>query len=53
MSAFKTLGIADDLLQGITAMGFETPTPVQEMVIPVALEGDNDIIALARNAGII
>ncbi|MBK6997069.1 MAG: DEAD/DEAH box helicase [Saprospiraceae bacterium] len=48
MSAFKTLGIADDLLQGITAMGFETPTPVQEMVIPVALEGDNDIIALAQ-----
>ncbi|MFN0035423.1 MAG: DEAD/DEAH box helicase [Saprospiraceae bacterium] len=48
MSAFKTLGIADDLLQGITAMGFETPTPVQELVIPVALEGDNDIIALAQ-----
>jgi len=48
MSAFKTLGIADDLLQGITAMGFETPTPVQEIVIPVALEGDNDIIALAQ-----
>lgn len=48
MSAFKTLGIADDLLAGITAMGFETPTPVQEMVIPVALEGDNDLIALAQ-----
>lgn len=48
MSAFKNLGIADDLLQGITAMGFETPTPVQEMVIPVAIEGDNDIIALAQ-----
>ncbi|MEQ1813016.1 MAG: DEAD/DEAH box helicase [Candidatus Nitrotoga sp.] len=48
MSAFKTLGIADDLLQGITAMGFETPTPVQETVIPVALEGDNDLIALAQ-----
>ncbi len=48
MSTFKDLGIADDLLQGITALGFETPTPVQEMVIPVALEGDNDIIALAQ-----
>lgn len=48
MSAFKNLGIADDLLQGITAMGFENPTPVQEMVIPVALEGDHDIIALAQ-----
>jgi ATP-dependent RNA helicase DeaD len=48
MSAFKQLGIADDLLQGITALGFETPTPVQEAVIPVALESDEDIIALAQ-----
>jgi len=29
-------------------MGFETPTPVQELVIPVALETDEDIIALAH-----
>lgn len=48
MSAFKDLGIAEDLLQGITAMGFETPTPVQEMVIPVALSSDDDLIALAQ-----
>jgi ATP-dependent RNA helicase DeaD len=48
MSAFKQIGIADDLLQGIIALGFETPTPVQELVIPIALEGDTDIIALAQ-----
>lgn len=48
MNAFENLGIADDLLQGIVAMGFETPTPVQEAVIPLALEGDTDIIALAN-----
>jgi ATP-dependent RNA helicase DeaD len=48
MNAFQSLGIADDLLQGIVALGFETPTPVQEAVIPIALEGDTDIIALAN-----
>ncbi|MBX2893728.1 MAG: DEAD/DEAH box helicase [Saprospiraceae bacterium] len=48
MTAFKNLGIADDLLQGIAALGFETPTPVQELVIPTALSTDDDIIALAQ-----
>jgi ATP-dependent RNA helicase DeaD len=48
MTAFKNLGIDDDLLQGIEALGFETPTPVQELVIPTALQSDDDIIALAQ-----
>ena len=48
MNAFQELGIADELLQGIAALGFENPTPVQQLVIPVALEGDTDIIALAH-----
>ncbi|HRI61296.1 MAG TPA: DEAD/DEAH box helicase [Saprospiraceae bacterium] len=48
MTAFKNLGIDDDLLQGIAALGFETPTPVQELVIPAALTTDDDIIALAH-----
>ncbi len=45
---FKELGLADELLKGIEALGFETPTPVQELVIPVALQSDQDIIALAQ-----
>ncbi|MBV6441584.1 MAG: ATP-dependent helicase [Haliscomenobacteraceae bacterium CHB4] len=48
MTAFKNLGIDYDLLQGIAALGFETPTPVQELVIPTALTSDTDIIALAH-----
>ncbi|MEI6411866.1 MAG: DEAD/DEAH box helicase, partial [Bacteroidota bacterium] len=48
MSSFKELGLDDDLLKGITALGFEMPTPVQELVIPVALQSDDDIIALAQ-----
>ncbi len=48
MTAFKELGISDELLQGIAALGFETPTSVQELVIPVALSGTEDFIALAQ-----
>ena len=48
MTAFKELGISDELLQGIAALGFETPTPVQELVIPAALSGEDDFIALAQ-----
>ncbi|MBL7780711.1 MAG: DEAD/DEAH box helicase [Saprospiraceae bacterium] len=48
MNAFQQLGLSEDLLKGITALGFETPTPVQQLVIPVALEGNTDLIALAH-----
>lgn len=48
MTSFQELGLRSDLLEGITAMGFETPTPVQELVIPVALTTDDDFIALAQ-----
>ncbi len=48
MTAFAQLGLADDLLQGIAELGFETPTPIQSLILPVALEGNNDIIALAQ-----
>jgi ATP-dependent RNA helicase DeaD len=48
MPTFKELGIDQDLLRGVESMGFETPTPVQELVIPVALESDDDFIALAH-----
>lgn len=45
---FEELGVRPDLLRGITDMGFETPMPVQEKVIPRLLEGDNDLVALAQ-----
>jgi ATP-dependent RNA helicase DeaD len=48
MNPFQQLGIADELLQGIAALGFENPTPIQEAIIPIALEGDTDLIALAQ-----
>ncbi len=48
MTSFQDLGLHDALLQGIAALGFETPTPVQELVIPVALNSNDDFIALAQ-----
>ncbi|MCC6463098.1 MAG: DEAD/DEAH box helicase [Saprospiraceae bacterium] len=48
MTSFQDLGLEEALLKGIAALGFETPTPVQELVIPVALNSDDDFIALAQ-----
>lgn len=45
---FEELGVRDDLLRAITEMGFERPMPVQEKVIPLLLEGDRDVVALAQ-----
>ena len=45
---FQELGVRDDLLRGIAELGFETPMPVQEKVIPRLLQGDRDLVALAQ-----
>ncbi|GEQ86049.1 DEAD/DEAH box helicase [Patiriisocius marinistellae] len=48
MTAFKALGLDDELLQAITDMGFETPSEVQEQAIPILLEKETDLVALAQ-----
>lgn len=48
MTAFKALGLDEQLLQAITDMGFETPSEVQEEAIPLLLEEDRDLVALAQ-----
>ncbi|MFM2267283.1 MAG: Cold-shock box protein [Bacteroidota bacterium] len=45
---FSDMQLNDALLKGIEALGFETPTPVQSLVIPTALQDSGDIIALAQ-----
>ena len=45
---FADLGLSPELLQAISQLGFEMPTPVQEEVIPVLLAGDRDVVALAQ-----
>ena len=48
MSSFTTLGLSPALQQGVAELGFETPTPVQEKVIPLLLKGQRDLVALAQ-----
>jgi ATP-dependent RNA helicase DeaD len=48
MTRFADLGINDDILQGLDALGFEDPTPVQEQVIPALLERSTDLVGLAQ-----
>ena len=45
-SNFAALGLREDLLRTVEAMGFTRPTPVQAQAIPLALEG-RDVIASA------
>jgi ATP-dependent RNA helicase DeaD len=42
------MGLPAPLLQAIAGLGFETPTPVQEQVIPALLKGESDLVALAQ-----
>ena len=44
---FKDFNFNEHLLEGVLSMGFTTPTPVQEMAIPIILSGQ-DIIACAQ-----
>lgn len=48
MTKFTDLGIAKDILKGISELGFEEAMPVQKEVIPVVLETKSDIVALAQ-----
>ncbi len=45
---FSKLGISDDVVNAVKALGFENPTPIQEQAIPVLLEGSNDFVGLAQ-----
>src|SRR3954466_13695493 len=43
---FAALGLAEDLVTAIAALGYEEPTPVQRETIPLLLEG-RDVLAQA------
>ncbi|MBR1400198.1 MAG: DEAD/DEAH box helicase [Prevotella sp.] len=48
MKTFEELGVSNEILRAITEMGFVSPMPVQEEVIPYLLGEGNDVIALAQ-----
>lgn len=46
-TSFAELGLNEQILAGVDALGFDTPTPVQAQAIPVVLEG-RDVVASAQ-----
>lgn len=45
--SFKSLNLLPSIVDGLTALGYEKPTPVQEQSIPLFLEG-RDLLAKAQ-----
>lgn len=45
---FGDLGLSDKLLEAVRAKGFEEPTAIQSMTIPLMLRDDRNIIAQAQ-----
>jgi len=45
--SFAELGLNPDILAGVLALGYETPTPIQEEAMPFALAG-RDVVGCAQ-----
>lgn len=48
MKTFEELGVDEPLRKAVEELGFEQPMPVQEAVIPLLLDSDQDVVALAQ-----
>ena len=48
MATFAELGLSQPLINTITEMGFEEPTPIQEKSIPQLLSDPTDLVGLAQ-----
>lgn len=46
-NTFETFGLDERLVRIISRMGFKTPSPIQDQIIPLVLEG-RDVIGLAE-----
>lgn len=48
MISFSSLSLREELTRAVADLGFETPTPIQQKVIPHLLSEPTDIIGLAQ-----
>jgi len=48
---FKQLGISETILNALGALGFDTPTEIQEKTIPLVLEGKDLIAGASTGSG--
>ncbi len=45
---FSELGLRETVLQSVTELGFEAPTPIQQKAIPHLLQANSDFVGLAQ-----
>ena len=48
MTSFNDFGLKDEILTAILELGYVSPTPIQEKIIPILLKEKIDIIGLAQ-----
>ncbi|MEI7942840.1 MAG: DEAD/DEAH box helicase, partial [Candidatus Riflemargulisbacteria bacterium] len=48
INGFELLGLSKKALNAIKQKGFEEPSPIQKLTIPVMLRNDTNIIAQAQ-----
>ncbi len=48
METYKDSGLLPEIIRGVEALGFETPTPIQKLSIEHLLENEGDLIAFAQ-----
>ena len=48
MNTFLESGLSPEILHAIDDLGFEKPTPVQQLTIPAILSSSRDLINLAQ-----
>ena len=47
MTTFKDLNLSKQLINALTDIGFDTPTPIQEKAFPVIMSG-KDVVGIAQ-----
>ncbi|MCI6153426.1 DEAD/DEAH box helicase [Fusobacterium perfoetens] len=48
LEKFRELGLSDKTLKALSKKGFEEPSPIQALTIPVLLKGEKDVIGQAQ-----
>lgn len=47
MTTFDTLGLREELVSTVAGLGYDTPTPIQEALVPLLLQG-RDVVGQAQ-----
>lgn len=48
MTQFTDMDLGPEIQKALTEIGFDEPTPIQKKIIPVILEGNQDVVGLAQ-----